>query len=109
MVAVDKNLTIRETQLKQAVEILTEKHGAHSETVAVMRARLEEVQADIIESQVDHSHQQSHTQDIGSMMGAPKVKDAALMYIILGGVIFFAISGMSTMFLVNMALRLGAF
>ena len=107
MVAVDKNLTTRETQLKQAVEILTEKHGAQSETVAVIRTRLEEVQDAIIESQVDHSHQQSHTEDIGAMMGAPRVKDAALMYIILGGVVFFAISGMSTMFLVNMALRLG--
>lgn len=107
MVAVDKNLTTREIQLKHALEILTEKHGAQSETAAVIRERLEEVQADIVESQVDRSHQQSHTQDIGSMMGAPKVKDAALMYIILGGVVFFAISGMSTMFLVNMALRLG--
>lgn len=108
MVAVDRFLATREVQLKQAVEILTEKHGAQSETVALIRTRLDEVQAEIVESQVDHSGQQSHTTDIGEVLGAPKVKDAAVMYVILGGVVIFAISGVSTMFLVLMAVRLGA-
>ena len=108
MVAIDRHLASRETQLKQAVDLLTEKHGAHSETVAVVRARLDEVQAEIVGSRVDHSGQQSHTEGISELMGGPKVKDAAVMYVILGGVVIFAISGVSTMFLVLMAVRLGA-
>ena len=108
MVAIDRHLASRETQLKQAMDLLTEKHGAHSETVALIRARLDEVQTEIIESRVDHTDQQSHTEGISELMGGPKVKDAAVMYVILGGVIIFAISGVSTMFLVLMAVRLGA-
>lgn len=102
---VDRALAIRENQLQEALELLTAKHGAQSETVALIRNRLDEVQADIVKSHVDHSGQESHTGDIVSVWGGPKVKDSALMFVILGAVLIFAFGGMSTMFVLMLAAK----
>lgn len=101
----DRALALRERQIKEALEILIAKHGAHSESVAVIRHRLEEIQVEIKESQVDHSGQESHTGDIIAVMGGPQVKDAGLMFVILGVIVLVALGGMSTMFVLMMAVK----
>ena len=105
MAPLDRALTLREQQLQEAIGLLTEKHGRQSETVALIRERLEDVQAQLLESQVDHSHQESHAGNIMTAMGAPTVKDSAVMWVILGGVLIFAFGGMSTMFVLMMAAK----
>lgn len=105
MAQVDSGLALREQQLKDALDLLTAKHGAQSETVAVIRSRLDEVKEEIVAGQVDHSHLESHTGDVISMMGGPHRKDAAVMFVILGGVLIFAFGGMSTMFVLMMATK----
>lgn len=103
--AIDRSLAARARQLQEALDLLSDKHGAQSETAAVIRTRLEEVQADIAASEVDRSGQESHTGDILESWGAPKAKDAALMYVILGAILIFAFGGMSTMFILMLAAR----
>ena len=102
---VDRALALRERQIKEALDILTAKHGAHSESVAVIRYRLEEIQAEINDSQIDRSKLASHTGDIIADMGGPQVKDAGLMFVILGMVLLVALGGMSTMFVLMMAVK----
>lgn len=101
----DRALALRERQIIEALEILTAKHGAHSESAAVVRHRLEEIRAEIEDSKIDHSGQASHTGDIIANMGGPQVKDAGLMFVILGMVLLVALGGMSTMFVLMMAVK----
>lgn len=105
MPPVDRALTLRAKQLNEAIDLLTEKHGSQSETVGVVRTRLKEVETELTASEVDHSHQESHQGNILTNRGAPQVKDAALMFVILGGVLIFALGGMSTMFVLMMAAK----
>ena len=102
-VPVDRALALRQKQLQDALDLLIAKHGAQSETVAVIRNRLDDVQAELAGSQVDHTGDESHTGDVISLMGGPHVKDAGLMFAILGGVLLFAFGGMSTMFVLLMS------
>jgi len=102
---IDRALELRKRQIKEALDILTAKHGAHSESAAVIRHRLEEIQAEVKDSQIDHSRQESHTGDIIAVMGGPQVKDAGLMFVILGVILLVALGGMSTMFVLMMAVK----
>lgn len=101
----DRALVTREQQLQEALASLIEQHGEQSETVAVIRERLKAVQADLAESEVDHSESEAHTGNIVEAWGAPKAKDGALMFVILGGVLIFAFGGMSTMFVLMLAAK----
>lgn len=105
MPPLDRALSMRQNQLQEALDLLIAKHGAHSETVALIRTRLDEVQAELVSSQVDHTQQESHSGDIISLMGGPQVKDSATMFVILGAVLIFAFGGMSTMFVLMMATK----
>lgn len=105
MAPLDRALTLREQQLQEALDLLIDRHGAQSETVALIRGRLEDVQEKLVESQVDHSHQEAYSGNIMTTMGAPSVKDSAVMWVILGGVLIFAFGGMSTMFVLMMAAK----
>lgn len=105
MAPLDRALTLREQQLQEALDILTAKHGAQSETVALIRERLDDVKSKLLEASVDHSKQESHTGNILTERGAPSVKDGALMWVILGGTLIFAFGGMSTMFVLMLAAK----
>lgn len=105
MAPLDRALTLREQQLQEALDILTDKHGSQSETVALIRERLEDVQAKLVDSRVDHTHQESHMGNILTERGAPSVKDGAMMWVILGGTLIFAFGGMSTMFILMLAAK----
>lgn len=105
MAPLDRGLAAREQQLQEALAWLTTQHGAQSETVALIRDRLQEVQADIALSKVDHSEQESHTGNVVTAWGGPQVKDGALMFVLLGGVLIFAFGGMSTMFVLMLAAK----
>jgi len=102
----DRALTLRESQLHEALELLTAKHGAQSETVAVIRERLDDVQDELSSiTKVKDANHKKQQGDIISVMGGPSVKDAAPMFVILGGVLIIAIGGMSTMFVLMMAAK----
>lgn len=105
MAPLDRALVTREQQLQEALASLIEQHGEQSETVALIRERLKTVQEDLAASQVDHSDQESHTGNIVEAWGAPKVKDSAVMFVILGGVLIFAFGGMSTLFVLMLAAK----
>lgn len=106
MAPLDRALTLREQQLQEALDWLIEQHGAQSETVAVIRERLDEVKAEMVDvTRLNDANELSQTGDVISMMGGPKVKDSALMFVILGGVLIFAFGGMSTMFVLMMAAK----
>jgi len=106
MAPLDSALTLRKQQLQEALDLLIEKHGAQSETVAVIRKRLDEVHDELanvtITRDADH---EAGSADVISMMGGPKVKDAALMFVIIGGILIFAFGGISTMFVIMMAVK----
>ena len=102
----DSALTLREKQLHEALELLIAKHGTQSETVAVIRERLDDVQAELSAvTKVNEANHEAQYGDVISVMGGPKVKDAAPMFVILGGVLVIAIGGMSTMFVLMMAAK----
>lgn len=106
MAPLDSALSLRKQQLQEALDLLIEKHGAQSETVAVIRERLDEVQDEL--ASVTLTRDANHaagSADVVSMMGGPKVKDAALMFVILGGILIFAFGGVSTMFVIMMAVK----
>ena len=106
MAPLDRALVARRHQLQEALDLLIAKHGAHSETVALIRARLDEVQDELeAVTRVNDANELSQRGDVISLMGGPKVKDAALMFVILGGVLIFAFGGMSTMFILMMAAK----
>jgi len=105
MAPLDRALTMRQEQLQEALDLLIAKHGGHSETVALIRGLLDEVQAYLVSCQVDHGEQESHTGDVISLMGGPKVKDSATMFVILGAVLIFAFGGMSTMLVLMMVAK----
>ena len=105
MVAIDRGLVTREQQLQEALASLIEQHGEQSETVALIRNRLNDVQNELAASQVDHSESESHLGNIVESWGAPKCKDGAVMFVILGGVLIFAFGGMSTMFVLMLATK----
>ena len=105
MAPLDRALTLREQHLQEALDLLIDKHGSQSETAALIRERLDDVQAKLVESRVDHAHQESHTGNILTDRGAPSVKDGALMWVILGGTLIFAFGGMSTMFVLMLAAK----
>ncbi|MFC1673813.1 hypothetical protein ACFL12_06660 [Pseudomonadota bacterium] len=104
-VAIDRSLTTRLEQLQEALDILIAKHGAQSETVAIIRERLDEVQVELTDSQVDRSANESHAGDVLQAWGGPKSKDSALMFVLLGGLLIFAFGGMSTMFILMLATK----
>ena len=105
MAPLDRALVTREQQLQEALESLIEQHGEQSETVALIRERLEAVRKDLSDSKVDHSDSEAHTGNIVESWGAPKAKDGALMFVILGAVLIFAFGGMSTMFVLMLAAK----
>lgn len=106
MAPLDSALTLRERQLQEALDLLVKLHGAQSETVAVIRARLDEVHDELAEVTVRRDADFSAgSADIVSMMGGPKVKDAAPMFIILGGILIIAFGGISSMFILMMAAK----
>lgn len=105
MVAPDRGLLAREHQLQEALASLIEQHGEQSETVALIRERLEGVRKELTASQVDQTGNEAHLGSIVESWGAPKVKDSAVMFIILGGVLIFALGGMSTMFVLMLAAK----
>ena len=105
MVAIDRGLVTREQQLQEALASLIEQHGEQSETVALIRNRLDDVQKDLAASQVDHSESESHLGNIVESWGAPKCKDGAVMFVILGVVLIFAFGGMSTLFVLMLAAK----
>ena len=73
--------------------------------MALIRGRLEDVQLDLAASQVDHTDNESHQGNIVETWGAPKCKDGAVMFVILGGVLIFAFGGMSTLFVMMLAAK----
>ena len=101
----DRALMAREQQLKEALDLLIEQHGEQSETVALMRERLKAVQDELADAAIDRSENEAHTGNIVEAWGAPHVKDSALMFVILGGVLIFAFGGMSTMFVLMLAAK----
>jgi len=105
MVALDRALVTREQQLQEALDALIEQHGEQSETVALIRERLEAVQKDLAASGTDRSGNESHTGNITESWGAPRRADSALMFVILGGVLIFAFGGMSTLFVLMLAAK----
>jgi hypothetical protein len=105
MAAPDRGLVTREHQLQEALTSLIEQHGEQSETVALIRERLDGVRKDLATSQIDRSGNESHLGNIVESWGAPKVKDSAVMFILLGGVLIFALGGMSTMFVLMLAAK----
>lgn len=105
MAHLDRALVSREQQLQQALESLIAQHGEQSETVALIRERLDEVRKDLADSQVDHSSQEAHVGNIFESWGAPNVKDGAVMFVILGIMLIFALGGMSTMFVMMLAAK----
>lgn len=114
MAQVDRALAIRETQLIQGVELLTKQHGAQSETVGVLNRRLKELRDEMneglkpgeeLEAPIDQKAIQSDAR--GVKLTIPKAKDSTQMFVLIGGVIIFAIGGMSTMFVLMIALGFG--
>lgn len=106
MAPLDRALTLREQQLQEALDLLIEKHGAHSETVALIRNRLDEVRDELVSVGTSNDvHERAQSGDVISLMGGPKVKDAAPMFIILGGILIMALGGISTMFILMMAVK----
>ncbi|HEY9079576.1 hypothetical protein [Magnetovibrio sp.] len=105
MAPLDRALVTREQQLQEALDALIAQHGAQSETVALIRGRLDDVRKDLAASQVDLTGNESHTGSIVESWGAPKCKDSALMFVILGGVLIFAFGGMSTLFVLMLAAK----
>ena len=101
----DRNLIAREKQLQEAMETLTEMHGAQSETVALIRNRLDVVQKEI-EDQINvNINNEAYTGNIVESLGAPSIRDSAVMYVLLGGTLIFAFGGMSTMFVLLLAAK----
>jgi len=116
MAQVDRGLETREKQLLQAIEQLTKEHGAQSETVAIMRSRLDEVQAEIrsdagdvnvIESTEIEDSPATHCDARFVKMKLPQAKDATRMFVLIGGILIFAMGGLSTMFVLMIALGFG--
>lgn len=106
MAPLDRALSLREQHLTEALEILTEKHGAHSETVAIIRERLEAVHEELLNMTASNDvKERNRSGDVVTMMGGPKVKDAAPMFIILGGILIMALGGISTLFVLMMAAK----
>ncbi len=105
MTSPDRALVTREQQLKEALDSLIEQHGEQSETVALIRERLKAVQDELADSAIDRSENEGHTGNIVESWGAPQVKDSAVMFVILGGVLIFAFGGMSTMFVLMLATK----
>lgn len=106
MAPLDRALTLRELQLQEALDLLIEKHGAHSETVAVIRERLDDVRAELVSVGASNdADEASQNGNVITLMGGPQVKDAAPMFIILGGVLIIALGGISTMFILMMAVK----
>ena len=105
MLSTDKGLELRSQQLQEAMDLLTEKHGSQSETVALIRKRFDEVQLEIEDSNIDRSGKESNTGDVVEIMGGPKIKDGAMMFVLLGGTLIFAFGGMSTMFVLMLAAK----
>jgi len=105
MTSPDRALVAREQQLQEALDVLTERHGAQSETVALIRERLKTVREDLAASQIDRSGAESYIGNITESWGAPKVKDGAVMFVLLGGVLIFAFGGMSTLFILMLAAK----
>lgn len=99
MANVDRGLATREAQLKEAVDILVAKHGAQSETVAVVQSRLDDVQTEII------GEPETENKDASRMSRLPQQKDAAHMLIIIGVILIFAVGGMSSMFILMLAVH----
>jgi len=77
--APDRGLLGRERQLQQAHDVLVGLHGAHSETVAVIDARLKQVREQTRASQIDRTDQESHTGNILEVWGAPKNTDSSVL------------------------------
>ena len=105
MAHLDRALVSREQQLQQALETLIAQHGEQSETVALIRDRLDAVRKDLASSQIDHSANEAHMGNILESWGAPKVKDGAVMFVILGIMLLFALGGMSTLFVMMLAAK----
>jgi hypothetical protein len=111
MAQVDRALATREAQLKEAVELLTKKHGAQSETVALIQVRLKEVQneiGEIVAEVSDEIEDTAATQSDARFVRAriPQAKDGARMFILIG-ILIFALGGLSTMFILMIALGFG--
>lgn len=114
MAQVDRALAIRETQLIEGVELLTKQHGAQSETVGVLNRRLEELREEMNEALKPGEkfedvivQKNIHSDARGVKLTIPKVKDSTQMFVIVGGIIIFAFGGMSTMFVLMIALGFG--
>jgi len=112
MAQIDQNLATRETQLKEALDLLTKKHGAQSETVALIQTRLTVVQNEITEYVADVSDEKEDTAATQSdarfvRTKLPQAKDAARMFVLIGGILIFALGGLSTMFVLMIALGFG--
>jgi len=99
MASVDRGLATREAQLVEAVDILVKKHGAQSETVALVQARLDEIQAKIKGISLKVNKLESQYFQI------PKQEDAKYLFIIIGGILIFAVGGLSSMFMVMLAVK----
>jgi len=114
MAQVDRALGIREKQLIEGVALLTKHHGAQSETVGVLNRRIDELRKEMNEDlkpgeEFDETIVQQNIQSDarGVKLTIPKVKDSTQMFVIIGGIIIFAIGGMSTMFILMIALGFG--
>ena len=101
----DRALIAREQQLQEALKSLSEQHGDQSETVALIRERLEAVQQEITNQTNTNTNNESHTGNIAEAMGAPRIHDSAVMSILLGGTLIFAFGGMSTLFVLMLAAK----
>jgi len=101
---IDRGLAIREAQLKEAVDILTVKHGAQSETVALVRNRMHEVQDEIAECANPSDFEATGKErDTDRFSGIPRAKDSALLFVIIGGILIVAMGGISSMFILMLA------
>ena len=101
----DRSLVAREQQLQEALDSLSDQHGDQSETVALIRERLEAVQKEIDDQKNININNEAHTGNIVESLGAPTVRDSAVMYVLLGGTLIFALGGMSTMFVLMLATK----
>lgn len=101
----DRALIAREQQLQEALKSLSDQHGDQSETVALIRDRLEAVQREIEDQKNVNTNSEAHTGNIVESLGAPTIRDSAVMYVLLGGTLIFAFGGMSTMFVLMLAAK----
>lgn len=92
------------SELHEVLEFASQKHGANSETARLIEKRIEEI----------HINRQKMAQQLETAIAVPAtiqltVEKGAVLYIVIGGVIIFALLGSSTLFLGMLAAKWDTF